>query len=406
MKIAFCHLEVSNLGDRVIGDTASYLVGRVLKDIGRDDIVVVPVDIGLEKATLGGRLRRGPVKTLVGLARCAVRAVRKYIPGEWFLRWQWRRLPAYRRYALCERPKLLDADLIVFAGGGLVKFHRQNYHFFVDDITSLAERKGTPVLFNAMGVEGYDASDKECRLLKRALNRSCVKAITTRDDIAMLRGSYVENPAIDVRAVCDPAFWTAETYGVRRQAKAPRTIGLNVIRPEIFQEYGHPVARDRFIELYGGVVSALVSDGWHVELFSNGVAGDSDFIEDLLSAHPEFRDMPLVSSAFPATAEEFVETIAGYDRFLAVRLHSAIVGTVLGVPNVSLVWNRKQVLFGAQVGMSENFIEREGFEPRNVAGRLMSAKPYAMDAGYKDTVLASLRDGLSRWLPERGGVHR
>ena len=54
----------------------------------------------------------------------------------------------------------------------------------------------------------------------------------------------------------------------------------------------------------------------------------------------------------------------------------------------------------------ENFIERAGFEPRNVAGRLMSAKPYAMDAGYKDTVLASLRDGLSRWLPERGGVHR
>ena len=113
-----------------------------------------------------------------------------------------------------------------------------------------------------------------------------------------------------------------------------------------------------------------------------------------------------MAQAAAATAEEFVETIAGYDRFLAVRLHSAIVGTVLGVPNMSLVWNRKQVLFGAQVGMSGNFIEREGFEPRNVVGRLMSAKPYDMDAGYKDTVLASLRDGLSRWLPERGGVHR
>jgi len=82
------------------------------------------------------------------------------------------------------------------------------------------------------------------------------------------------------------------------------------------------------------------------------------------------------------------------------------VGTVLGVPNVSLVWNRKQVLFGSKVGMSENFIEREGFETRNVVGRLMSAKPYAMDVGYKDTVLASLQGSLLRWLPERGGVHR
>ena len=89
-----------------------------------------------------------------------------------------------------------------------------------------------------------------------------------------------------------------------------------------------------------------------------------------------------------------------------MRLHSSIVGTVLGIPNVSLVWNRKQPFFGKQVGMPENYIERDGFDAANVVGRLLAAKPYEMDVGYKDTVLASLRDGLSRWLPERGGVHR
>lgn len=406
MKLALCYLKVTNLGDLVIYDTAHYLVGRILRDLGRDDVEIVPVDIGLEGATLGGRLRRGFVKSMIGLARGMVRGVKRCIPGTWFLRWQWRRLPAYRRYALCERPKLLDADLIVFAGGGLVKFHRQNYHFFVDDITALAEVRGVPVLFNAVGIEGYDAGNGECRLLKRALNRPCVKAITTRDDIAMLRDSYVENPAIDVRAVCDPAFWTAETYGVRRCAKTPRTIGLNVIRPEIFAEYGQGVSRGRLTRLYAEVVGSLVSKGWHVELFSNGVAADSDFIGHLFSSCPQLKGNPLVSAAFPATAEEFVRTIAGYERFMAVRLHSSIVGTVLGIPNVSLVWNRKQPFFGKQVGMLANYIERDGFDAANVVGRLLAAKPYEMDAAYKNTVVVSLRDGLARWLPERGGLHR
>ena len=403
MKIAFCYLGVTNLGDIVIADTARYVTGLVLRELGRDDVEIVPVDIGLEGATLGGRLGRGFVKSMVGLARGVVRGMKRCIPGTWFLRWQWHQLPAYRRYASQERPKLMDADLILFAGGGLVKFHRQNFHFFIDDITSLAEEKGIPVLFNAVGVEGYDARDKECRLLKRALNRSCVKAITTRDDLAMLRDSYVENSAIDVRAVCDPAFWTAETYGVRRCAKTPRTIGLNVIRPEIFAEYGRGVSRSGLTRLYAEVIGSLVSGGWHVELFSNGVAADSDFIGHLFSSCPQLKGNPHVSAAFPATAEAFVRTIAGYERFMAVRLHSSIVGTVLGIPNISLVWNRKQPFFGRQVGMTENYVDRDGFDSANVVDRLLAAKPYEVDAGYKGTVLASLRGDISRWLPKKGG---
>ncbi|MBQ6339475.1 MAG: hypothetical protein IJI36_10040, partial [Kiritimatiellae bacterium] len=177
-------------------------------------------------------------------------------------------------------------------------------------------------------------------------------------------------------------------------------------RPEIFAEYGRGVSRSGLTRLYAEVIGSLVSGGWHVELFSNGVAADSDFIGHLFSSCPQLKGNPHVSAAFPATAEAFVRTIAGYERFMAVRLHSSIVGTVLGIPNISLVWNRKQPFFGRQVGMTENYVDRDGFDSANVVDRLLTAKPYEMDAGYKGTVLASLRDGLSRWLPERGGVHR
>ena len=86
MKIAFCYLGVTNLGDIVIADTARYVTGLVLRELGRDDVEIVPVDIGLEGATLGGRLGRGFVKSMVGLARGVVRGMKRCIPGTWFLR--------------------------------------------------------------------------------------------------------------------------------------------------------------------------------------------------------------------------------------------------------------------------------------------------------------------------------
>ena len=94
------------------------------------------------------------------------------------------------------------------------------------------------MLFNAVGVEGYNARDARCRLLKCALNRRTVKMLTTRDDAETLRRFYCPRSRLDIHQVADPAIWTPEAFGV---SHAPNTtdptIGLNVIRPEIFGEY-------------------------------------------------------------------------------------------------------------------------------------------------------------------------
>ena len=400
VKLALCYLKVTNLGDHVIFDTAHYLVRRILRDLGRDDVEIVPVDIGSDE-TNGGRRRRGIKAFAFGNLRKAARVVKKCIGFGGYLRWQWHKSPVYRRYAAGERKKLLEADMIVFAGGGLVKFHRQNFHLFVDDVTALADARGVPVVFNAVGVEGFSAHDGECRLLRCALRRRCVKAVTTRDDLDMLLGKYGIKPEMTPCRVCDPAFWVRETYGVTR-VDNPRTVGLNVIRPTIFSEYTEPVGRNAFMALYADMIRMLLSGGWRVEMFSNGVISDSDFIKDFMAAYPEFADDARVTTAFPSSAAELVRTIAGYARFVAVRLHAAIVGSVLGVPNVSLVWNRKQPLFGERIGMAGNFIGMDGFDAGNVVGRLLAAKPYRVDDAYKNSVLESLREAVGRFLPARG----
>ena len=399
MKLALCYLKVTNLGDLVIYDTAHYLVERILRDLGRDDVEIVPVNIGTDE-TDGGRRRRVIKAFAFGILRKTARVVKKCIGFGGYLRWQWHKSPVYRRYAAEERKKLLEADMIVFAGGGLVKFHRQNFHFFVDDITALADVRGVPVVFNAVGVEGFSAHDGECRLLRRALKRRCVKAVTTRDDLDMLIGKYGIKPEMAPCRVCDPAFWVYETYGVARVDRS-QTVGLNVIRPTIFSEYTDSVNRNAFMGLYADIIRRLLSNGWRVEMFSNGVLSDSDFIKDFMAAYPEFAGDARVTTAFPSSAAELVRTIAGYARFVAVRLHAAIVGSVLGVPNVSLVWNRKQPMFGAMIGMPGNFIGMDGFDAGNVVGRLLAATPYQVDEAYKNSVLESLREAIGRFLPAK-----
>jgi len=150
------------------------------------------------------------------------------------------------------------------------------------------------------------------------------------------------------------------------------------------------------------VIVKLSDAGYSVELFSNGVDKDTVFIDWLLEQYPNLKSEYQVTVANPVSTREFVELLAGYDRFMAVRLHSAIVGTVLGVPNVSLVWNRKQILFGEQIGLRQNFITKEKFTSEEIFQRLCQAKPYEMDEEYKMSVYQNLEDQMKKWVIGEG----
>ena len=85
------------------------------------------------------------------------------------------------------------ADLIIFAGGGLIKYKREDFYQFVPEIIEVAEREDIPVYINATGVEGYEETDERCKKLKRAVNSECVKGITVRDDFKTFKQYYVES---------------------------------------------------------------------------------------------------------------------------------------------------------------------------------------------------------------------
>lgn len=404
LKIAFMYLDISNLGDLVIYETARYIVEDILKKNKIEDYEIIPVDIGSYKYKSMNnflRVKRRVLTSILGyvekksfFSHCFPRAAKKVMTKLWHLS------PPYQNYAQYEKVKLEGVDIIIFGGGGLIKFHRQNFHYFIDDITRYAENRNIPVLLNAQGIEGYDEKNLGCQLLKAALNRNCVKYISTRDDLPMLRDCYITNPQIVVKNVCDPAFWASETYQIQKINIESKKVGINVIRPKIFGEYMYKINSESVGKMYYELIKKLHEAGYLVELFSNGVEKDSEFMDWLLKSYPDLYKNYRVTAAKPATTRELVRLLGGYDRFMAVRLHSAIIGTVLGVPNISLVWNRKQILFGEQTGLSQNFITKEKFNAKEIFRCLCEAKPYKMNEAYKNSVYQNLQEQLIKWVKD------
>lgn len=402
LKIAFMYLDVSNLGDLVIYETARYIVEDILKKNNVQDYEIVPIDIGSYKCRSMNYQKRATRRILTGVLRRVAKnkVFSHYFPNmtKNIMRKLWYKTSPYRNYLQYEKSKLKEADIIIFGGGGLIKFHRQNFHYFIDDVTKFADKNNIPVLLNAQGIEGYDENNLECQILKTALNRNCVKYVSTRDDFAMLRNCYIESPHIAVKSVCDPAFWVPETYQIQKSNNESKKVGINVIRTKIFGEYMYKISREAFGRIYYNLIEKLYEAGYLVELFSNGVEKDSVFIEWLLNRYPDLSKDYKVTVAVPTSTKELVELLAGYDRFMAVRLHSAIIGTVLGIPNISLVWNRKQILFGEQIGMMQNFITKEKFNAEEIFKRLCDAQSYNMNKTYKMSVYRNMEQQLKKWV--------
>lgn len=87
-----------------------------------------------------------------------------------------------------------------------------------------------------MGVEGYSETDLRCQKLKKAVNASCVKGITIRDDNDLFMKKYLTKE-VCCRKVLDPVALAAEVYGIGKCRKK-KVIGLQIARPELYEDYG------------------------------------------------------------------------------------------------------------------------------------------------------------------------
>lgn len=350
VKILLIQIVNRNLGDQVIADNAEYLVRRALPRLARQHYMIQHYDIQSD---------------------------------DWEL--------------------LRTADLIIFAGGGLIKYRQEDFHMYVPAILECADECGIPVYFNCVGVEGYDAEDARCVRLAQTLNLDCIKGITVRDDLETLRRNYLKTDDIFTGSAVDPAVFTPQVYGISKAVQS-RTIGLGVVRHRIFEDYGiAQVTREFQLEMWQGIARELERRGYEWKLYVNGLRSDYDFALEILEYMGRESEACRLLAPRPVQSRELVELTASFAGVIACRMHANIIAYALGIASVGLVWNDKMVFWGERIGCPERFLTSEQFEPKRIVQCLMDS----MAAGVKpcpEALKKNIQKPLQKFVHRYGGA--
>ena len=265
------------------------------------------------------------------------------------------------------------ADLIVMAGGGLIKFKRENFWQYVPEIIDVAQEQDIPVFLNAVGVEGFDGSDERCLKLKGALNQPCVKGITVRDDFDLLVRHYLDDEKEWLERVLDPAAFCAHVYGCEG-GSGSSVIGLGIARDGLYPDYGLTSATKQFwLDFWKETIQMIEASGYEWQIFGNGLYQDYLFELEVLEYVGKAKEVSRYLAGRPVEGRELADTISGYKGIIASRLHANIVAYSVGVPSIGLVWNEKMLWWGKRIGHPDRFMEVDSFVPEKVIVKLWQA---------------------------------
>ncbi|SDB46843.1 Polysaccharide pyruvyl transferase family protein WcaK [Pseudobutyrivibrio sp. YE44] len=285
-----------------------------------------------------------------------------------------------------------DTRAIIFVGGGLIKYKHQIIAEPMITVLNYAEKLNIPVMLSAVGVEGYGEKDALCQQLKAAINQKCVQAITTRDDLELLKSSYVVNDNIAVARVADPACSINGLY--KNNGKVAKRIGLGIGRRGLFQDYENAISDEYVAEFWAKLYSLIKENGYDCYFFTNGLPADDAFARAIMKQYNIPSNLLLER---PKTLEQLISQISSFEGMVVTRLHSSIIGYSYAVPCISLVWNQKQVMFGEATGCKDNYFEKE-FDAKAVFERLVHEINHGESTINRDEYICSTKTAIRAFL--------
>ncbi len=290
-----------------------------------------------------------------------------------------------------------DVDLIIFGGAPMFNWHHQIFYERTAIVLELAEKHNVPVIFSAIGVEGFDATDERCQRIQSALKLSCVKQITTRDDLEALE-KYVEGTDVPIARVADPAVFSKEIFKnfmADKKEKEKKKIGIFTLRANGFLDNDKDLPPAKAAEMWVALAKAFETAGYDCEFITSGHFADEAFLNSMV----ERNNVPSAKChLYTNDPETLVSKIAEYDGVISTRLHPSIISYSLGVPAVGLVWNDKVSYFYESIGYGNRYVEVADITPKQVLKKLEEAMEQGVDRDqeYVMTVYNTLFDAMKK----------
>lgn len=312
-----------------------------------------------------------------------------------------------QKYLATRNPELLntadklirESDIVIFGGAPLFNFRYQVFYERTAVTLEIAEKYKKPVIFSAIGVEGYSEESIECQRLKETLNFDCVKQITTRDDFESLK-KFIYNEQIVIDKVSDPAVFASKVFEaslIPKEEDRKKKIGIFILRANGFIDNGVDFSREDSAALWKEVIDELENKGYDYELLTSGHFGDEAFLDLLIRKY----DFPVKKCIFNINSPEaLIGKISSYDAVVSCRLHPSIISFSLDVPALGLVWNSKVQYFYNSIGYGDRVLNVEGITASKIVGKIEEALVQGVekDEEYLITVYHTLFNGIKRVL--------
>ncbi|MDO5410025.1 MAG: polysaccharide pyruvyl transferase family protein [Lachnospiraceae bacterium] len=311
------------------------------------------------------------------------------------------------KYVATKNPALLNTaetaikntDIVFFGGAPVFNYQYQIFYEQTSVTLEIAQKYNKPVIFSAIGVEGYDENNKKCQRLKKNLNFDCVKQITTRDDFESLK-KFKQNENMLIDKVSDPAVFTSKVFeGFKATPKAnkKRTVGIFVLRSNGFTDNKIDFSRDEAAALWKSLAADLTEKGYNYEFLTSGHFGDEAFLDYLIREH----GINIKKCVFNINSPEIlIRKISSYDAVISCRLHPSIISFALDVPSVGIVWNSKVNGFYESIGYGDRIIDINGITSTKIIEKVESAIEQGInkDIDYLASVYNAMFYGFQKIL--------
>lgn len=411
MRVALCGLIYSkNLGELMAIDSVRFLIN----EISQEKIEFVELDIrGIHdrpplientsqdksKTTKAVAIRiarelKRAMRTL--LDRCSIKIVYYLKKTKNEIIWKF---CSGERQKLADyfRKELVDVDLVVVVGGGLIEWKNNEYQNSLFVLSDVARELGKPVIINAVGcVGGYDIKDPRCRRMKAALTSDSVKHISVRDHVETMNQFLDHRQAVP--QVADSAVWVADAYDISKKTDS-NIIGIGLIRGSIYESYGHNYKKSEMFERYQQIIQELEARGYQWKLFSNGFEVDQQIGEDLLSFMGRSSEYLMPR---PESVQEVLHNIAQFRGIVTYRLHSCISAYSLEVPFIAISWNNKADEFLRLIGYPERVFSFSQADAIKVVDALEKSIEDGYDAASREKIRQKSKENVRTWLRYMG----
>lgn len=386
VKIALFSLEkVHNIGDELLCATTEFLIHKVDHNIECVHCELLPQNDTIPSKYKLEHFLGNVIKFFV--IKLGEKGERQY------------RNIAYKiQYYRYFKNVIKSVDKIIYPVG-MLNYSTQHFSYVYHMINKIAEKYNKPVLMSAMSIEKPDERDWRYHQIRKAVNFSSVKYITTRDGkngLDRLKDVYLERE-LKTDYVGDPALWSPEMYGIKKNLNS-KVIGINLIRSSIYNDYKEDkLTADELVSFYKELITIITQKGYDFELFCNGMDADYQVGQRIIQEMrlPQSKLLPKLQ-----TGLELLNTISGYKAVFGARLHACIVSVALGIPVAGMLWDNKLNFFSETMGIRQFFSSVQELKGNLVLDKLEAAMKYDFDFENRDAYKMRTYESIKRFVTE------